>query len=202
MDTSCIMLSCNLSTPIPFCGFFKEEDLQGSGIELDSHITLLYAPNNIIDRHEVLNEIGVSSVSYIKSIVENETFFNVPDLFELSSFSGETDHVILRLKERTELFAKLKWVNSKLSEKYKVVSEFGKYKPHLTLAEVKKGTAGKYIQDKALEQVIYNSLFQPEDFVISYGDDKEDNWKMYSITTNKTVDRFFRIRESLQDSQV
>ena len=202
MDTtSCIMLSCNLSTPIPFGSFFREEDLQGTGVELDSHITLLYAPELFIDRHEALKEIGDNNISYIKSIVENETFFEVPELFELSSFSGESDYVILKLKERSELFAKLKWVNSKLSSKFKVVSEFEKYVPHLTLAEVKKGSANKYVNDSALKRVIKNSLFQPEDFVIGY-DYTKDDYRVYSMTTNKTADRFFRVRENLRDMQI
>ena len=38
---SCLMLAVNLDTPVSLGCIFDEEDLKDTGIELDSHITLL-----------------------------------------------------------------------------------------------------------------------------------------------------------------
>ena len=60
MDTnlnSCLMLAVNLDCPISLKALFDEADLKDTGVELDSHITLLYAQGKEIDRKEILSDI-------------------------------------------------------------------------------------------------------------------------------------------------
>lgn len=195
MDTSCLMLACNLLTPISLGSIFLDDDLKDTGIEIDSHITILYAQEKLIDKSEILEKIGSRYILYLRKLIKEDYYPAVFDLFELSSFSNESDYVVLRLKDSTELYQKLKWLNSELSRIYNVKSEFGSYKPHLTLAELKPGKANEYLKSDLLHKVLRNSAFQPEDFIISYsyGDNKE--YIQHDLTHNKSVDRIFRIRD-------
>lgn len=195
MDTSCLMLACNLLTPISLGSIFLDDDLQDTGIELDSHITILYAPGKLINKTEILRKIGSRNISYIQELVKEDYYPAVFDLFELSSFSNESDYVVLRLKDTTELYQKLKWLNSELSKEYQVKSEFGTYKPHLTLAELKPGKAAKYLESDLLNRVLEDSAIQPEDYVISYSFRDSKDFIQHDLTQNKTVDRIFRIRD-------
>jgi len=199
MDTSCLMLACNLLTPISLGSIFLDDDLQDTGIELDSHITILYAPGKLINKVEILRKIGSRNISYIQELVKEDYYPAVFDLFELSSFSNESDYVVLRLKDTTELYQKLKWLNSELSKEYQVKSEFGTYKPHLTLAELKPGKAEKYLESDLLRRVLKDSAIQPEDYVISYSFRDSKNFIQHDLTQNKTVDRIFRIRDLQSD---
>ena len=199
MDTSCLMLACNLLTPISLGSIFLDDDLQDTGIELDSHITILYAPGKLINKAEILKKIGSRNISYIQELVKEDYYPAVFDLFELSSFSNESDYVVLRLKDTTELYQKLKWLNSELSKEYQVKSEFGTYKPHLTLAELKPGKATKYLESDLLKRVLRDSAIQPEDYVISYSFRDSKDFIQHDLTQNKTVDRIFRIRDLQSD---
>lgn len=199
MDTSCLMLACNLLTPISLGSIFLDDDLKDTGIEVDSHITILYAQGKLIDRAEIIKQIGPRYISYVQGLVKKDYYPAVFDLFELSSFSNESDYVILRLKDSTELYQKLKWLNSELSKKYDVKSEFGVYKPHLTLAELKPGKAGKYLKSDTLQKVLTDSAVQPEDFIISYSHGESKDFIQYDLTHNKSVDRIFRVRDIQRD---
>lgn len=202
MDISCIMLACNLMTPISLGSIFNYDDLDGDGIITDSHVTLLYAKDKFIDKDRAINEIGEKSIQYIHDLILNDTVFEVPKMFFLDKFSNEQDHIVLRLKDRTEFYAKLKWLNYELSQKESVVSEFGEYKPHITLATLKKGEGEKYLNNDLLQNILQKTVVQPEDFVISYMIDEEtDQWKIYDLTHNKSVDRIFRIRELEKELQ-
>lgn len=202
MDTSCLMLACNLLTPISLGSIFLDDDLKDTGIELDSHITILYAQGKLIDKTEIIKKIGPRYISYIQGLAKDEYYPAVFDLFELSSFSNESDYVILKLKDSTELYQKLKWLNSELSKIYSVKSEFGSYKPHLTLAELKPGKAEKYLKSDTLQKVLKDSAFKPEDFIISYGTSGETNYIQYDLTHNKSVDRVFRVRDLQRDLDI
>ena len=199
MDTSCLMLACNLLTPISLGSIFLDDDLKDTGIELDSHITILYAQDKIIDKTEILQKIGSRYISYIQGLVRDDYYPAVFDLFELSSFSNESDYVVLRLKDTTELYQKLKWLNSELSKIYQVKSEFGTYKPHLTLAELKPGKAAGYLKSDLLQRVLKDSAFQPEDFIISYSHGDSKDFIQHDLTHNRSVDRIFRIRDKQSD---
>ena len=43
---SCLMLAIGLYTPVELGSIFDSADYKGTGLELDSHITLLYAQGN------------------------------------------------------------------------------------------------------------------------------------------------------------
>ena len=90
-------------------------------------------------------------------------------------------------------------MNSELSKEYQVKSEFGTYKPHLTLAELKPGKAAKYLESDLLKRVLRDSAIQPEDYVISYSFRDSKNFIQHDLTQNKTVDRIFRIRDLQSD---
>ena len=202
MDVSCIMLACNLMTPISLGSVFNYDDLEGDGIITDSHITILYAKDKFIDKEKAISEIGEKLIQYLEDLILSDTVFKVSDLFTLSLFSNESDHVILRLDNRTELYAKLNRLNGELSRKEGVVSEFDEYKPHITLATLKKGEGEKYLENNLLHEIIDKSEVQLEDFIISYLVNEENNeYKVYDLTHNKSVDRIFRIRELKKELQ-
>jgi 2'-5' RNA ligase len=195
------MLACNLLTPISLGSIIIDEDLEGEGLVLDSHITILYAKEQHLDKTEILRELEDRNLNYLKNFSISDNYLKVTDLFELGKFSNESDHLVLRLKNNSELYAKMKWLNTKLTGKYKIESEFDEYKPHLTLAQLKLGLADKYLGNETLQKILEDSMFQPEDFIISYGISGEDEWKIFDLTHHRSVDRFFRLRELKQELQ-
>jgi len=94
MDTSCLMLACNLLTPISLGSIFLDDDLKDTGIEIDSHITILYAQEKLIDKSEILEKIGSRYILYLRKLIKEDYYPAVFDLFELSSFSNESDYVL------------------------------------------------------------------------------------------------------------
>ena len=54
---SCLMLAVNLDCPVSLKALFDEADLKDTGVELDSHITLLYAQGRELDRKAFLPDI-------------------------------------------------------------------------------------------------------------------------------------------------
>ena len=199
--SSCIMLACNLLTPISLGSIIMDEDLEGEGLVLDSHITVLYAKEQLLDKQEILEELEERNLNYLKNFKASDEYIKLNNLFELGKFSNDCDYLVLKLKNNSELFSKMKWLNTKLAKKYDVQSDFDEYNPHITLAQLKLGSVDKYLNDEALLKILKDSVFQPEDFIISYGILGEDSWKVFDITHNRSVDRFFRIRELRQELQ-
>ena len=152
---SCLMLTANLQTPVSLSAIFDDSDLKDTGIELDSHITLLYAQGRDIPRTNLLNDIkdilGYDDTVEFLKYLEEEREENVLDIFDLGKFENESDYVVLKMKEDFGLFKYLRLINKGLAVKYEVPSKFDSYTPHLTLAELNPGTAqkGKGIYDPA-----------------------------------------------------
>ena len=93
---SCLMLAVNLDCPISLKVMFDEPDLKDTGVELDSHITLLYAQGKEIDRSRLVYDM--------KEILGDEYW----DLIEkIQSFANEfrrnEQHFISYLKEMGEV---------------------------------------------------------------------------------------------------
>lgn len=198
---SCLMLTVNLDTPVDLGCIFEAEDLKETGIELDSHVTLLYAQGKKIERENLLNQIIEILGSNEYSILQDEYMkadpgsFNVFDFFELGSFENDSDYVILKLKKDTQIFEYLRKINSGVSEIFGVKSEFKDYTPHMTLAELNSESASKYMDSEALYAVLRDSVFDFEDLMISYGTDNEpEDRKQYFLTQNKCIDRYFRLK--------
>jgi len=195
---SCLMLAMNLSTPVSLGCVFEESDLKDTGVELDSHITLLYAQGKKIEYGGLLSSIkdilGDEDWRWLEGMIRGDEFYSVLDLFELGSFENDSDYIILKLRKGTPLFKTLSLINKGLSIKEDVKSEYSTYIPHLSLAELEPGKAGKYLESDILKEILSDSAVSVEDLFISYGTsseptDREQRW----LTSWKNVDRFFRI---------
>ena len=198
---SCLMLACALYTPVDLSSIFEDEDLKDTGIEKESHITLLYAQNKVIDRSSLLDDIRIilddsdkfSYTGFIDSLKDDKFVSNnVLDSFDIGKFENDSDYIVLKLKKSVDIFNILNIINKGLRIKYDVQSEFS-YTPHITLAELKPGTADKYLASGKLKLVLENTKIKFEDLIISYGPSNvvEDREK-YNLTTFHAVDRFFR----------
>ena len=140
---SCLMLAMNLSTPVSLGCVFEESDLKDTGVELDSHITLLYAQGKKIDYTGLLSSVkdilGDEDWRWLEGMIRGDEFYSVLDLFELGSFENDSDYIILKLRKGTPLFKTLSLINKGLSIKEDVKSEFSTYIPHMSLAELEPG---------------------------------------------------------------
>lgn len=194
---SCLMLAVNLDCPVSLKALFDEADLKDTGVELDSHITLLYAQGRELDRKAFLPDIegilGIGYENFIEELKDPKTF-PVLDMFELGSFENDSDYIILKLKKDTELFTKLEKINKGLREKYGVSSDFSDYTPHVSLAELQPGKARDYLGSEELKAVMRDSVVNLEDIMVSYGLSNEpEDRKQYFLTGFHSVDRYFRM---------
>ena len=195
---SCLMLACALYTPVSLSSIFKEEDLKDTGIELESHITLLYARGVVIPNENLIEDIATilgSKFDGFWNFLKEGNFVgeSVLDTFNLGLFENDSDYVVLKMKQDNDFYQNLKLINTGLRNKYGVTSEFT-YTPHISLAELNPGTAKDYVENNGkLMAVLESSKFAPEDLVISYGPSNvvEDRVKR-NLTKFHTVDRFFR----------
>lgn len=195
---SCLMLAVGLYTPIDLGSIFSSVDLVDTGLELDSHITLLYAKENIIPKENMLNDINLilGDSEYnklINDICKSENIFNVLDLFELDSFENDIDFLVLKMKKDSDIYKTLKLINKGLRSKYSVSSDFSDYNPHITLAKLRPGTVDNYLSSKSLNAILKDSKIDFEDLMISYGDTGEEDRKQYFLTQFKNIDRYFRL---------
>lgn len=196
---SCIMLAVNLISPVSLSSVFDSGDLKDTGFEFDSHISILYS-HDYIDKDDVMSDIqdlqGLKDSHFnINTFLENQEELEprpVPDLFELSNFSNDSDYIVLRLKPGSGIYDVLSIINSGLSRKYGVKSDFGAYKPHLTLAELEKGTSEKYLRSETLKAILRDSFVKFEDIIFSY-DLGDSDFKVYDLTQFQSVPRYFRI---------
>ena len=148
VNNSCLMLACALYTPINLSSIFDSEDLKDTGIELESHITLLYAQGITVPKNNIMEDIEIAlgdDFDSFMNLLKNGDIIgeNVLETFDLGLFENDSDYVVLKLKQDTELYTNLKLINKGLRSKYGVQSEYT-YTPHMTLAELNQGTAKKY----------------------------------------------------------
>lgn len=195
---SCLMLAINLNTPVNLACLFDSSDLKDTGIEVESHITILYAQGKEIPDDELLQDIkdilGESDYTWLKNMIEGDESYQVLDSFELDLFQNDSDYLILKLKKGTELYRLLRLVNKSLALKYGVKSEFNEYIPHLSLAELKPGTGKKYLNSATIREVLGDSIYELEDLFISWGPSGEPEDRKYKyLTSYKCIPRFFRL---------
>lgn len=195
---SCLMLAVNLDCPVSLKALFDEDDLKDTGVELDSHITLLYAQGKKIDKSELMNDIkfilGEEDFSEMINKMKESKEVPVFDVFELGSFENDSDYIILKLKKDSIIYPWLAQINKSMRIKYDVSSDFADYTPHVSLAELKPGTAGKYLESETLIKVLRDSVISLEDIMISYGLSNEvEDRKQYFLTAFHSVDRYFRL---------
>ena len=198
---SCLMLAAELITPVSLSSIFDSGDLKDSGIEYDSHITIMYAGEKWLEKAELLRNVEEIDPSFIKEfLLENSSEeisdpYPVLDIFELSNFENESGYVVLRLKSDAPMFNRLETLNKGLQDKYGVTSDFGDYKPHLTLAEVEPGRSEKYLHDKKLQTLLEYSYVRFEDLILSYSKVGVKEYDVHNLTYYKAIDRFFRLRD-------
>ena len=70
----------------------------------------------------------------------------------------------------------------------------------MTLAKVKKGKGKDYMFSPTLNMILSNAKFNIDDLVLSYKD-KEGKQKLFNITSNNAVERFFRQEELERDKE-
>lgn len=196
---SCLMLAVNLDCPISLKVMFDSDDLKDTGVEVDSHITLLYAQGRELPRKDLIQDIrtilGESSWWSLTEKIEESNLIPVLDVFELGCFENDSDYLILKLKPTSWLYNPLEKINRGLRQKYNVSSEFDNYTPHVSLAELNPGTAKKYLEAPELKKFLEDTLVGLEDIMISYGPSNEPiDRKQYFLTSWHSVDRFFRIQ--------
>lgn len=194
---SCLMLAMNLGTPVSLGCVFKEEDLKDTGIEVDSHITLLYAQGKKIESNGLLKDIkellGEEDWEWLMKMIKGDEFYKVLDLFELGIFENDSDYVILKLRKGTALYRILGLINKGLSVRFGVKSEFSTYVPHVSLAELEPGKARGYVSSEILHEILEDSIIGVEDLFISYGTDGTEDREQKWLTSEKCISRFFRI---------
>lgn len=195
---SCLMLAVNLDCPISLKVMFDEADLKDTGVELDSHITLLYAQGKEIDRSRLMQDLkeilGEDDYWNLIEAIQDPKEIPVFDVFDLGSFENDSDYVILKLKPESVLYEPLQKINKGLRTKYDVSSDFDSYTPHVSLAELQPGTAAKYLSSPELKKFLEDTVISLEDFMISYGLSNEpEDRKQYFLTSFHSVDRFFRL---------
>lgn len=195
---SCLMWAIGLYTPVDLASIFKSEDLRDTGLELDSHLTLLYAQGKILPRKDMMSDIEtILSDEYegLLDICKTENRFKVLDVFDLGSFENDSDYIVLKLKKDCEQYRILSLINKGLKTKYGVSSEFSEYTPHLTLAQLQLGKAKDYLANENLKLILENSYFDFEDIMISFGTSSEPvDRKQYFLTQYKNIDRYFRLK--------
>jgi hypothetical protein len=195
---SCLMLAVNLDTPVNLGCVFDSEDLKDTGIELDSHITLLYAQGKELPKQDLLSDIktilGEKTVEFM-NLLENEHDYKVLDYFHLSSFENDSDYVVLKLNEdKKDLFNDLFLINKGLRIKYDVSVEFDNYSPHITLAELKPGMAKKYMDSEKLNMILEDTYLDFYDIILSYGSSNEvKDRKQYHLTSYNSLPRYFKM---------
>lgn len=196
---SCLMLAVNLDCPISLKVMFDEPDLKDTGVELDSHITLLYAQGRELDRTKIIPDLKeiLGEDEYWKLVEKMQDPHEIPvlDVFDLGSFENDSDYIVLKLKPESIIYEPLQKINKGLRLKYDVSSEFDSFTPHVSLAELRSGMAGKYLESEELKNFLRDTVISLEDIMISYGlsNEKEDR-KQYFLTSFHSVDRYFRLR--------
>lgn len=193
-----------LHTPVDLGCSFRGEDLVNSGINFDTNISIINADNAILSRKTLLDDLG--------EILGNEDFENliklcsaednekpVFDLFELNSVDGlYSDFVVLRLREDSDLYNKIKVIYKSLCIKYKIAPD--KFFPKITLAEVRKGRANKYIFSGNLRLILNDSAVDPEDLALTVCN-RDEKERTFYLTHFKNIDRYFRLRHLEEDNK-
>ena len=133
--------------------------------EYDSHITVLYG---IKDK---------SCLDSIKKIISNTPQINVT-LGEISIFDDNKEFDVIKIDVNSKQLMDL---NKKLRDSIKYSNKYSEYKPHLTLAYVKKGKGDDFVGDRTFfgKKIIFKKII--------FG---TENGEKYSIAfkSNQTMD--------------
>lgn len=192
---SYLLLEAKLDTPVLIDSVFSSGDLKE--VNHDYHITIA-STNDYLDRDDLRKNIDFSYMDLLNE-QKDEELYSIPifDLFDLSSFdNNDSKYIVLRMKDNNSVWSDMvRDVNKKISKTYSITSNFGTYKPHITLATLYSTAEKDYLQSYELNSILKDSTVHFEDFIVSYELGNSGKFKQMSITTNNPVDRFFRIRD-------
>ena len=93
VKSSCLMLAASLNTPVSLGAIFEANDLKDTGIEYDSHITVLYARKDL-SRQTLLSDIDFLAI--------NDKGQSISDILKIEK--KEEDFAIGRTKNRSLSF--------------------------------------------------------------------------------------------------
>lgn len=203
---TCLMMAAKVETPVSLACVFDNQDLKDTGIEFDSHITLLYS-HEYLDKDEVFQEAKKATLKKLdfqllpflesqKDIQPQPVF----DLFDLGNFENESGYVVLKLKKDTGLYDICSAINSHLLNYFDIKSDFPTYEAHVTLAEVESGKSEKYLDNEMLNRILQDSIFNVEDLILSY-DLGVKEYKAYDLTQFFSCERYFRIKENIKEAK-
>lgn len=132
----CVMVYLDIPNWKSIISNISEEDLYKPeekvyGKETDPHITLLYGLHKDVDDKDI--------IEMFKDYKSSEININVEriDIFENDEFD------VVKMNVTSEFLTNM---NKKLST-LPHTSDFPDYRPHITIAYIKKGCSDKYIQD-------------------------------------------------------
>lgn len=201
---SCVMWCIDLRLDASLGAIFKEEDLSGAGVEYDSHITIAYAKDQVLDPEDDVFQESIKKLREFVDSIKDKEEHTVPilSLFELDKFENDSDYIILRLKRDNIYYRLLKKAHDKLVEGYDIELDYLDYTPHVTLAELNPGEADKYLNNKLLWNLLEGGAVHFEDLCMSSGRKGIRDFKQKFITKFNLVDRFFRIRDLERESSI
>lgn len=137
---------------------YEPKDDTGFGRETEPHVTILYGLHDDVPDEDVSEEIKKIKSPSIK-------------LGKVSSFETSDDFDVLKYEVESK---DLHGLNKKF-KKFPNTNKFPDYKPHCTIAYVKKGKAKEYI--KKLNEAGKISV-EPDKIVYSKADGKKKNYKL------------------------
>lgn len=194
--SKCLMLAMSLHTPVMLDSVIKTEHLSEDGVISDSHITIVYDGNDLMEKNSLLDDvkssIGESEYNVFNEFIRDSYKFRVGEVTYLDVFSNDDkSYLVLRLKEDNEMFSKLKAMHDYIVNKYGIHEDFPEFKPHITLASCQPGIASEYLDNKILNAVLNDSKLGFEDLVYSV-DNEKGGYDKWNLTTYHALTRFFR----------
>lgn len=199
-----LRIACSLNMPVYHSCLFKSSDLLGTGIVVNSVISILDATGILLSGDELLRDLGniltPPGYTYTRLLEELKEIrmYNVLDIFDLDIRERKDhEHVILRLKETADIYKPLMIANKFLTSKYKVKEKYP-YSPCIKLAKLKPGTAEKYLASETLRAILRDSKVDFEDLRLVTGKKEDEVFKLTTgsnLTTYNVVNRFFREEE-------
>lgn len=118
----------------------------------DAHVTILYGLHKTIDEDELKKVVEELSVKQI-------------EVKKIGRFKGDTNDVL-----KFEVDYSFLHKNNKILKKFPHTSTFPTYKPHMTIAYLKKGRADDYVQTLPTN---LQKILKPSHFVYSKANGKE-----------------------------
>lgn len=131
-EYGCLMLDLKIKNWQDILSQIDTDDIYNPdgtyGLEENPHITILYGLHDDVKLEDMFNFV----VSEIKSptFEVTEVSYFEPDEYDVLKFTVKSDD--------------LTTINKKLTDTFPYTTDFPEYKPHLTIAYLKKGTAKKY----------------------------------------------------------